>query len=171
MARKRLNRALALLSLPALLACSSSSPDGDPGTGSGSDSGDAMSGGMGAGGAGPGSGPDSSGAGAGQACAAVAETANNDIGPADVIMAIDQSGSMTDETLFVQENINTLAAKIEQSGVDIYLALIAEQPAGTDFADDHPSCLEEDGEDQNKIWCLPRWAARTAPTKGHATRA
>lgn len=50
--------------------------------------------------------------------------------PADIIWVVDQSGSMDQETEYVQTKINDFAALIEQSGVDYRVVMIADPSGG-----------------------------------------
>jgi hypothetical protein len=65
-------------------------------------------------------------------CAAVTQTAENRLQPADIIIGIDTSGSMDEEAGFVQENMNAFSQQIIASGIDVRVILVAaEQPAPT----------------------------------------
>jgi len=66
--------------------------------------------------------------GNGGACSAVTETADNQIQPADIILAIDQSGSMDQETNWVTAQLNGFAAQIMGSGIDVHVVVIAGKP-------------------------------------------
>ena len=70
----------------------------------------------------------SSGSSTGGACAAVTETAENQIQPADIILAIDQSGSMDEETNWVTSQLNGFANQITMSGIDVHVVVIAGKP-------------------------------------------
>ncbi len=48
--------------------------------------------------------------------------------PVDVIVAVDTSGSMTEEALNVQNNINKMSDYLKASGVDYRVVMIAEPP-------------------------------------------
>ena len=63
------------------------------------------------------------------ACAALTETAENKVQPADIIIAVDQSGSMDDETQWVQSQLNGFSTQITNAGIDVHVVLIAVQPA------------------------------------------
>lgn len=117
---------LALASVVPSLACSAASDasgthdltddPNDPGGGSGSD------GPLGLGGQGGG------GPGSGGACSAVTEMAENRIQPSDIILAIDQSGSMDQETNWVKNQLNGFAQQIVNSGIDVRVVVIAGKP-------------------------------------------
>jgi len=62
----------------------------------------------------------------GQACAAESVSARR--AEVDIIVVIDTSGSMGEETAQVQANINTFASKIGASGLDYTVVMIAETP-------------------------------------------
>ncbi|MFZ6178652.1 hypothetical protein [Nannocystis pusilla] len=59
-------------------------------------------------------------------CAAVSETATNKKQPADIIFAIDNSGSMDMEIASVQANMNQFSAKIINSGIDVRVIVISD---------------------------------------------
>ncbi len=58
-------------------------------------------------------------------CAAVTEQAQNSLSPVDIVIAVDSSGSMTEEAGFVQENLNFFSQQIADSGVNAHIALIS----------------------------------------------
>jgi hypothetical protein len=60
-------------------------------------------------------------------CAAVSETAQNELLPVDIIFAIDTSGSMTDEKNFVQQNMNIFSQQIFLANIDHHVVMIADQ--------------------------------------------
>ncbi len=60
-------------------------------------------------------------------CAGITQEAASGVLPADVIWAIDTSGSMTEETAAVRQNMNAFSAQIANAGVDVRIVLIAEQ--------------------------------------------
>lgn len=66
----------------------------------------------------------------GGACATDTLTSESEGRPADIIIAIDQSTSMTEETQFVQMQINAFAAQITAMDIDARIVLIAENPSG-----------------------------------------
>ncbi len=97
---------------------SSGGPDNPASSGSGGSAGDDL--GLG--------GSDDDPLGSGGACSAVAQTADNQIQPADIILAIDQSGSMDQETNWVTNQLNGFAAQITSSGIDVHVVVIAGKP-------------------------------------------
>ncbi|MEZ4219558.1 MAG: hypothetical protein R3B13_01430 [Polyangiaceae bacterium] len=113
-----------------MLGCSAASdPEGsgvggDGGTGNGGTGNSGAAIGVGGGGAAIGVG---GGGNVGGECAGVSQEANNAVLPADVIWTIDTSCSMTEETQAVRDNMNKFSQGISQAGVDIRIALIAEQ--------------------------------------------
>lgn len=60
------------------------------------------------------------------ACATVSATAEAALQPADIIIAVDTSGSMDEESAEVQANLNNFAALISASGIDVHVVLIAD---------------------------------------------
>jgi hypothetical protein len=63
-------------------------------------------------------------------CAAISQTAQNQYQPADVIWAIDGSGSMSEEMQFVRENMNAFSQQISQSGIDVRIVLVSSPLGG-----------------------------------------
>jgi len=61
----------------------------------------------------------------GDQCAAISETATNQLQPADIIFAIDNSGSMDEEIVFVREQMNRFSQLIIDSGIDVRIILIS----------------------------------------------
>lgn len=59
-------------------------------------------------------------------CASVSETATNKKQPADIIFAIDNSGSMDMEIASVQANMNQFSQKIINSGIDVHVIVISD---------------------------------------------
>ncbi|MCK6588712.1 MAG: VWA domain-containing protein [Polyangiaceae bacterium] len=115
-------------------ACSASGQgaDSDQG-GSDSSGGSPTSGGSGGSGAGGSLFNDAgspTGAGGGldsdAACASVSATAEAALQPADIIIAVDTSGSMDEESGEVQANLNNFATLITASGIDVHVILIAD---------------------------------------------
>ncbi len=117
---------VALLGAVAVVACGSSSKKGfggDPFPADGTDSGASFGDG------GPvlgGSSGSSSGTSGNPSCAAAVTTAKR--AEVDLIILIDTSGSMAEETAQVQQNINDFAKSIGQSGLDYRVIMVAEKP-------------------------------------------
>jgi hypothetical protein len=112
----------AILGAVAVIACGSAGKkgfEGDPAGTGGTDAGPTL----GEGGPTLGGGNDS---GANPSCAAAVTTAKR--AEVDLIILIDTSGSMAEETAQVQQNINDFAKSIGQSGLDYRVVMIAEKP-------------------------------------------
>ncbi len=60
------------------------------------------------------------------ACATVSSQATAQKQPADIVIAVDTSGSMDEESAEVQQNLNNFAAIIVGSGIDVHVVLIAD---------------------------------------------
>jgi hypothetical protein len=58
-------------------------------------------------------------------CSEMSISAQNSLTPVDIIIAVDNSGSMTAEAEFVQENMNDFSQQIVDSGVDAHIVLIS----------------------------------------------
>ncbi len=86
-------------------------------TGSGGDSGSSSSGFAAGGG---------TGSGGFDECFGVSSTATAEKQPADIILAVDTSGSMSEESAEVQQNLNNFATIITNSGIDVHVVLIAD---------------------------------------------
>jgi len=59
-------------------------------------------------------------------CASVSSEAQAQLQPADIIIAVDTSGSMDEEIAQVQQNLNKFAQIITGSGIDVHVILIAD---------------------------------------------
>jgi hypothetical protein len=59
-------------------------------------------------------------------CAAISQTAQNQLEPADVVWAIDNSGSMAEEMQFLRDNMNAFSKQISQSGIDVRIVLLSD---------------------------------------------
>ena len=60
-----------------------------------------------------------------QECTSVWETARNTRGPADVILAIDNTPSMYNEIEEVRANMNRFSQMVEEEGLDLHIVLIS----------------------------------------------
>jgi hypothetical protein len=67
-------------------------------------------------------------AGSTGSCVEVSESAENKPQPSDIIVAIDQSGSMDEETEWVKNQLNGFAQQITSSGIDVRVVVIAGKP-------------------------------------------
>ena len=59
-------------------------------------------------------------------CAFTSSEASSKPQPADIIIAVDTSGSMDEESAQVQQNLNNFASLIINSGIDVHVILIAD---------------------------------------------
>lgn len=135
---------LAALSVFSAAACSASDDGGGGGKGGGANSGNGGSGNSGTGGIGVGGGTgggitidsgtgSTSGTGGsiGDACAvATSKPTDPVLAPADIIWAVDQSGSMDQETAYVQQQINAFANQIAAPNIDYHVVMIANTSGG-----------------------------------------
>lgn len=111
-------------------ACSAGTDNGvdkNSGSGAGSGSGNGSGAGNGVGG-GLSVGAGGNGAGVGGACQAVSAAAQPVFEDADIIFAVDTSGSMGDESEFVKQNLNAFSTQISGSGIDARVIMLAERP-------------------------------------------
>lgn len=88
------------------------------------------------------------GAGVGSECAAISQRAENQRQPADIIFAVDNSGSMGEEIAFVRDQLNAFSQQIIASGVDVRIILISASFADGQDTDDDDD--EDDDDDQSE---------------------
>lgn len=62
----------------------------------------------------------------GDSCEAIAQVADVELGPVDIVWVIDASCSMDDEKLAVQMNLNNFASVIEAAGIDHHVVIITD---------------------------------------------
>jgi hypothetical protein len=129
--------AVSVLGLLAQQACSAGSSTENDGSGA-SGSGASGASGTTSGTTGPGgfSGSGGSGPGGGESCAEEIAEANTGALPADIIFVVDNSGSMTDEAVFVQQSMNDFSNIVIGSGIDAHVILIS-----ADSTDDNGICV------------------------------
>jgi hypothetical protein len=108
--------------------CSVGGEDGDDDGENGSNNTNAggAGGGVSLGGNGVGGGLDPVGSGGGESCAETAAEATTGLAPADIIVAVDTSGSMSAEAQWTQDNMNVMVNAIVGSGVDAHLVMISD---------------------------------------------
>lgn len=70
--------------------------------------------------------PGQGGTGGIESCAGLSAEASAQLQPADIIIAVDTSGSMDEESAQVQQNLNNFASIITGSGIDVHVVLIAD---------------------------------------------
>ena len=133
-----------------IVACSAGSGGSGDGRGSGGNGtgGSVSSGGSGGSGAVIGIGGTSSGGttntggtGAIDECAGVSQQAENGPAPIDIIIAIDNSGSMTFEAGEVQNNMNAFAGAILNQGIDVHVAILSEDGPPNPFGGSNGVCI------------------------------
>ncbi len=73
---------------------------------------------------------ESGGIDTGNECAAISDTAEVGIQPADILVVVDNSGSMTMEAAFVQANMNTFSSQIFLANIDAHVVLISSSDQG-----------------------------------------
>ncbi|MCX4247362.1 vWA domain-containing protein [Paraliomyxa miuraensis] len=71
-------------------------------------------------------------------CAEVSDTAMVGVQPADIIVVVDNSGSMSAEAGFVQQHMNTFSSQIFLANIDAHVVLIS-----ADDSDDAGICLAQ----------------------------
>ncbi len=112
---------LGVVALTLPQACSA----GGSSDGTGGNSSNSSSSGMGLSG-GSGGGISSSTSGLGGGCASTSSEAQQGALPADIIVVVDNSGSMTEEAIEVQNSMNAFASTIINSGIDAHVILISD---------------------------------------------
>ncbi|MCL4751716.1 MAG: hypothetical protein KJ015_16190 [Myxococcales bacterium] len=126
-----------LFGIGLIAACSASSGAGDDGAGGGGASGGAAGdgGGVSLGGSSGDGGAinlDSGSGGSNQVgdsgCSTYTDEAKQTYEPADIIWAVDTSGSMLEEAAAVQTNINAFSQQIGASGIDVHVVMLASYP-------------------------------------------
>lgn len=70
--------------------------------------------------------PGAGGSGGIEECLAISSEAKAELQPADIIIAVDTSGSMDQEIAQVQQNLNNFASIITASGIDAHVVMIAD---------------------------------------------
>lgn len=113
----------------ALAAACSASNEGSTGSTAGGTGGTGVGGAGGGGVTGVGGGLTTTGVGGngtGGACASVSSEAESVVQPADIIIAVDTSGSMDEESAEVQANLNNFVAIITAANIDVHVVLIAD---------------------------------------------
>lgn len=120
------------MALVLLLACSGYTTDGDgDGDGDGDSDGDSDADG------------DTDADADFEECVALAETADNTLGPADVVIAIDNTPSMSDEIEEVRANMNRFSRMVEERGLNMHIVLIACSTADCLMSDRwHAICID-----------------------------
>jgi hypothetical protein len=105
-----------------------------PGTGGGTNTGGGVNVGGSANGTGNGgginvggsaNGTGTGGDGGGGVCNSIGATATNQLQPADIVFALDDSGSMTEEAGFVQTHMNTFSSGIINANIDAHVVVLS----------------------------------------------
>jgi len=65
------------------------------------------------------------GLGDGDVCDEIGATATNQLQPADIVFALDNSGSMDEEAVFVQQNMNVFSSQIVNAKIDAHVVIIS----------------------------------------------
>ncbi len=108
----------------------------------------------------------------GDGCAAISQTAVNRLQPADIIIAIDNSGSMDEEIVFVREQMNAFSQQIIDSGVDVRIIVIS-APLSADGSAPIDAGADSDGdsdEQENGVCIDAPLGSGACPSDSHAPR-
>jgi hypothetical protein len=113
--------------------------------------------------------------GSADSCEAISEQAENRRAPADIIIAVDNSGSMDEEIAFVRAELNAFSEQIAASGVDVRIILISASyaPPGSQpmsDEDDENDESDEADDDENGICIAAPLGGGTCPNDSHAPR-
>jgi hypothetical protein len=84
-------------------------------------------------------------------CAAISQQAQNQRKPADIIFAVDNSGSMDEEIVFVRERLNSFSQQIVSSGIDARIILIS-APLNPMQQPQNP--FDDDDDDEDNGICI-----------------
>lgn len=114
---------LAFASLGALALACSAGTGNDDGVGA---SGPSSTGSFSSGGGAGGGFSSSTGVGGFDSCATAEDNALAKKAPADIIIAVDTSGSMNEEAVWVQDALNGFATTITSAGIDLRVVLVAD---------------------------------------------
>ena len=98
--------------------------------------------------------------GAEPSCAAISQQAENRRKPADIIFAVDNSGSMDEEIAFVREQLNAFSQQIVASGIDARIILISAPFGGPQAMRD---IFDDDDDEDNGICIAPPLGSGTCP--------
>jgi hypothetical protein len=104
----------------------------------------------------------------GESCGAISQQATNQRRPADIIIAVDNSGSMDEEIAAVRERLNAFSQQIVDSGVDVRIILIA-APLGMPVMQD-PFDFDDDSDENLGICIDPPLGSGTCPNDSQAPR-
>jgi hypothetical protein len=111
-------------------------------------------------------------AGAGPACAAITQQADNQRLPADIIIAVDNSGSMSEEIGFVRDHLNAFSQRIVASGVDVRIIVISAShtPSSPAMDEDDDSDEGSDEDEDNGLCIAPPLGSGQCPLDSHVER-
>ena len=101
------------------------------------------------------------------ACAAISQQAQNQRAPVDIIIAVDNSGSMSEEIGFVRDQLNVFSQLVVDSGVDVRIVLISApyEPPATSDKDDEDD--ESDEDEDNGLCIAPPLGSGNCPNDSH----
>jgi hypothetical protein len=94
--------------------------------------------------------------GSGASCAAISQRAQSRRAAADIIIAVDNSGSMSEEIGFVREQLQAFSQAVAADGVDVRIILISapRTPPDVDDDDDERDSDDASDEDDDNGICL-----------------
>jgi hypothetical protein len=107
--------------------------------------------------------------GSDDSCGAISQQAMNQRRPADIIIAVDNSGSMDEEIMFVRERMNAFSQQIVDSGVDVRIILVS-APFGAPVEPGEPFDFDDDSDENLGICIDPPLGSGTCPNDSQAPR-
>jgi hypothetical protein len=87
-------------------------------------------------------------------CAAISQAADNQLQPADIVFAIDNSGSMDEEIVFVREQLNAFSQQIVDSGIDVRIIVISAATRDPSAPPSGDGDNDNDDDDQDNGICI-----------------
>jgi hypothetical protein len=106
----------------------------------------------------------------GESCGAISQQAMNERQPADIIIAVDNSGSMSEEIAFVRERLNAFSQQIVDSGVDVRIILVSAPFGAPMEEEDDPFDFDDDFDENLGICIDPPLGSGTCPEDSQAPR-
>jgi hypothetical protein len=105
------------------------------------------------------------------ACAAISQQARNQRASVDIIIAVDNSGSMSEEIAFVRDQLNVFSERVAESGVDVHIILISAPytPPAAKRDDDDDDDESDEGED-NGLCIAPPLGSGSCPSDSRGMR-
>ena len=104
------------------------------------------------------------------ACAAISQQARNQRAPVDIVIAVDNSGSMSEEIAFVRDQLNVFSQRVVESGVDARIILISAPYAPPAARDEDDEDDESDESEDNGLCIAPPLGSGSCPSDSRGPR-